>query len=110
MKPYASLQTLARSGATSRAWEAFVAAGLDRDFGDPAPLTLKGRLLKDRARAASGSTRTQLFALAGEAYAAAAALCPKDSYPLINAAAMALLGLGQGKSRTLRQPGPPSDR
>lgn len=98
MKPYASLQTLARSGATSRAWEAFVAAGLDQNFDDPALLTLKGRLLKDRARATSGSARTQLFARAGEAYVAAAALCPKDSYPLINAAAMALLASDRVKA------------
>jgi tetratricopeptide (TPR) repeat protein len=82
--------TLARSGATLRAWEAFVAAGLDDQGDDPAALTLKGRLLKDRARAASGSKRTLLFSESGAAYAAAAQLRPTDSYPLVNAAAMAV--------------------
>ncbi len=83
--------SLARSGATRRAWDVFVAAGLDRDGNDPAALTLKGRLYKDQARGTVGAERRGLFAKAGDAYAAAARLRPDDSYPLINAAAMALL-------------------
>ena len=80
--------SLARAGATSRAWDAFVAAGLD-GAEDIHALTLKGRLLKDRARQAAGVERAALFAQSGAAYRRAATLRP-DSYPLINAAAMAL--------------------
>jgi hypothetical protein len=80
--------SLARAGATSRAWDSFVAAGLDR-ADEIAALTLKGRLLKDRARQAVGARRARLFAEAGAAYERASAIRP-DSYPLINAAAMAL--------------------
>lgn len=83
-----AILSLARSGATSRAWEAFVAAGLG-DVAEIDALTLKGRLLKDRAKQAVGAERITLFAQAGEAYRQAASLRP-DSYPLINAAAMAL--------------------
>jgi hypothetical protein len=82
------LLTLARTGATQRAWEAFLAAGLE-GVNTTEALTLKGRLLKDRARQAAGAERSALFAQSGAAYAAAASLRP-DSYPLINAAAMAL--------------------
>ncbi|MBK9269795.1 MAG: DUF4071 domain-containing protein [Sphingomonadales bacterium] len=83
-----SLLALARAGATSRAWTAFVAAGLEASD-DPEVLTLKGRLLKDQARHAQGSKRSALFARAGEAYELAAT-SGSYSYPLINAAAMAL--------------------
>lgn len=87
--------TLARAGATSRAWDAFIAARLD-GADDISSLTLKGRLLKDRARQAAGAERRALFAQSGAAYRQAAALRP-DSYPLINAAAMALFA-GDGAS------------
>lgn len=83
-----AILSLARSGATSRAWEAFVAAGLG-NVEEVDALTLKGRLLKDRAKQAAGVQRAALFAQSGEAYRQAASLRP-DSYPLINAAAMAL--------------------
>ena len=82
--------SLARSGATSRAWEAFLSAGLD-GAEEVEALTLKGRLLKDRAKQAAGAERAALFAQSGAVYAQAARLRP-DSYPLINAAAMALFG------------------
>lgn len=80
---------LARAGATSRAWEAFKASGLDRADADASALTLKGRLLKDQARHAPAHLRPALFALAGEAYEHAARP-GAETYPLINAAAMAL--------------------
>lgn len=80
---------LARAGATSRAWDRFVAAGFDRDESDFQALTLKGRLLKDRARQETADTRSSLFAQAGEAYERAAVF-GTASYPLVNAAAMAL--------------------
>jgi hypothetical protein len=84
-----AILALARSGATSQAWAAFEAAGLGTVADNPAVLTLKGRLLKDRARQATGDERQEYFAQSGDAYAAAATLCPTDSYPLINAATMA---------------------
>ncbi len=90
--------SLARSGATSRAWEAFLSAGLD-GAEEVEALTLKGRLLKDRAKQAAGAERAGLFARSGAAYAQAARLRP-DSYALINAAAMALFG-GDGASAAI---------
>jgi hypothetical protein len=83
-----NILSLARAGATSRAWDRFVAAGLDQ-ADEIVALTLKGRLLKDRARQTTGAEKTALFAEAGTAYERAAILHP-DSYPLINAAAMAM--------------------
>lgn len=93
-KPLAPILALARAGASSRAWAAFVDAGLDDVADDPKVLTLKGRLLKDQARRARGEARGRLFLRSAQAYADAAALRP-DSYPLINAATMSLFA-GQG--------------
>jgi MAP3K TRAFs-binding domain len=84
-----SVLTLARAGATTRAWDAFVDAGLEAATCDPKTLTLKGRLLKDRARKARGEDSAALYFQSAKAYADAAALKP-DSYPLINAATMSL--------------------
>ncbi len=85
----APILSLARAGATSRSWDAFVEAGLDGVTSDPKVMTLKGRLLKDQARKASGEAQARLFLRSAKAYADAAALKP-DSYPLINAATMSL--------------------
>ncbi len=97
MKPsnIPSILSLARSGATSRAWDAFLSAGLD-GVEEIEALTLKGRLLKDRAKQAAGAERAALFAQSGASYRRAARIRP-DSYPLINAAAMALFA-GDGAS------------
>jgi hypothetical protein len=92
---------LARSGATQLAWQRLHADGEAQIAGNPSALTLKGRLLKDQARAAAGSERTTLFAESGAAYAAAAYLRPHDSYPLINAAAMSLFAGNAGSAKTL---------
>jgi len=94
-----AILTLARSNATSRAWEAFASAGLDKITADPKVLTLKGRLLKDQARQAQGETAARLHLQSAKAYADAAALRP-DSYPLINAATMSLFA-GQADHMTL---------
>lgn len=80
---------LARAGATARAWDRFVAAGLSEVMSDAAALTLKGRLLKDRARKTQGDTKARLFLQSAKAYASASGVRP-DSYPLINAATMSL--------------------
>ena len=84
------LTALARAGAVGRAWELFVGSGLDQRGDDPAALAVKGRLLKGRARLASGDGRRVLFADAAAAYAAANALLPAP-YLAINAASLRLL-------------------
>jgi hypothetical protein len=95
-----TILSLARSGATNLAWAAFVAAGLDRAKDDSSALTLKGRLLKDLAGQSSGIQRQVYFAQSRDAYSVAATLCPTDSYPLINAATMALFA-GDGPQALL---------
>ena len=97
-----SILALARAGATARAWDAFVASGCDGIINDPKVLTLKGRLLKDRARRAEGQVQARLFLQSAKAYADAAALRP-DSYPLINAAAMSLFAGQADHMRLLAQ-------
>lgn len=97
-----SILALARAGATARAWEAFVASGFDGIANDPRVLTLKGRLLKDRARKANHQSAARLFLQSAKAYADAAALRP-DSYPLINAAAMSLFAGQADHMRLLAQ-------
>ncbi len=98
----ANILLLARAGSTSRAWAAFRDAGLHDVIDDPKVLTLRGRLLKDQARQASGPARARLFLEAAQAYADAAHIRP-NSYPLINAAAMSLLAGQQEQTRSLAQ-------
>ncbi|QEA16314.1 hypothetical protein FRF71_09305 [Novosphingobium ginsenosidimutans] len=107
---------MTRAGASARAWELFVANGWDSRTDDPAALSLKGRLLKDRARACSGAEQSSLFAAAADAYAAAHALAPAP-YRAINAATARLLagdpaGAAAGASVVLAlldQAGPATD-
>lgn len=82
------VRALARVGAAEAAWAALESIGPREDA--PA-LTLRGRLLKDRAAALDGAARTALLRKAADAYAAAAKLAPA-TYPLINAATLSLLG------------------
>ncbi len=89
MSNFATILSLARAGATARAWDSFLSAGLGDVTNNPTALTLKGRLLKDQARKAKGETAARLYLQSAEVYADAAALRP-DSYPLINAATMSL--------------------
>ena len=96
----APILALARAGATSRAWEAFASAGYAHATAEAKVLTLKGRLLKDRGRVASGEDRARLFLEAAHAYIDAAALGP-DSYPLINAATMSLFAGHTAQMRVL---------
>lgn len=85
-----SILSLARAGASSRAWKMFVSAGYDREL-DVGCLTLGGRLLKDRARAtAASSERLARFREAASLYEAAAA-AGGGTYPLINAASLSML-------------------
>ncbi len=96
----ADILAQARSGALETAWATFLSSGHAERRDDPDALTLKGRLLKDRARRQSGAARARLYAAAGEAYAAAAALHPA-TYPLINAASLAFLAGDPDKARAL---------
>jgi len=93
--PLSQILSLARAGFPGRAWALFVAEGWDRVTDDPKALTLKGRLLKDQAKAAKVplqvAEQIRLYGEAAAAYEAAAEI-RTDSYPLINAAALALLG------------------
>lgn len=84
-----AITMLARSGATALAWARFESGGFAPD--DSAALAVRGRLLKDRARAAEGAVARALYAEAAVAYARAAAL-DGTTYPLINAATLSLLG------------------
>lgn len=99
MPDLSTILSLARAGATTRAWDSFVATGLTEIRDDPEVLTLKGRLLKDQARKSQGEAAARLYLQSAKAYAEAAALRP-DSYPLINAATMSLFA-GQPDHMTL---------
>ncbi|QDK33512.1 tetratricopeptide repeat-containing protein [Sphingomonas sp. IC081] len=85
----ARIRQIARSGDVLRAWRLFEGAGLleSRDAG---ALSLKGRLLKDRGLGAAGPERGELLEQAQEAYLQAAG-GRRATYPLINAATIALL-------------------
>jgi hypothetical protein len=80
----------ARAGALEHAWRLFREAGLEGVTDDAAVLSVKGRLLKDRGRQASGEARRAFYAQAAEAYGAAGAI-GWATYPLINAATLSLL-------------------
>lgn len=92
------LAALVRAGAADDAWSRFVREGL-ASLDDPAVLTLKGRILKSRARAAAEDRRRA--ALYGEAAAAylAAALGGGGAYALINAATLSLLAGDEAAAR-----------
>jgi hypothetical protein len=88
--PLSTIIALARAGAIDHAWGQFCAGGYDRMDEDPAALTVKGRLLKDQALRASGEARRAFYLQSADAYQRSAALQPA-TYPLINAATLALL-------------------
>jgi hypothetical protein len=100
LTPLHQILSIARAGNPARAWAMFQSAGWDALADDPKALTLKGRLLKDQAKAFAVVERAWFYGQAAEAYAAAAAL-ERDSYPLINAAALALLGGKPERARSL---------
>ncbi len=93
-----TVQRLARSGDTERAWQLFETSGLAHDTGSADALSLKGRLVKDRALKTAGEERSALLDAAHGAYLAAAALRPA-TYPLINAATIALLAGNRTEAR-----------
>lgn len=92
----------ARSGALEHAWRLFRAAGLESVDDDPAVLSLRGRLLKDQALGADAPAAREFYRQAGDAYGRAGAISGA-TYPLINAATLALLaGDGDQAQRRAR--------
>lgn len=83
------IRTVARGGDTLRAWRMFSEGGL-LEADDPETLSLKGRLLKDRALLSGADDRAALLALAQDAYMKAGQ-GRRATYPLINAATIAFL-------------------
>lgn len=96
----AAITAYARAGASDYAWRLFAEAGLEARRDDPAAMALHGRLLKDRALAAVGEARRRLAAEAAAAYGEAARLRPA-TYPLINAATLALIAGDRGAAGRL---------
>lgn len=93
-----SITAHARSGALDHAWRLFREGGYEAIEDDPEVLTVRGRLLKDRALAASGLKRRSLCLAAAAAYAQASELSG-GAYPLINAATLSLLADDAGTAR-----------
>lgn len=94
----APIRQAARAGDTLRAWGMFESAGLLESAEDDA-LSLRGRLLKDRALKSSDEDRFSLFEQAEAAYLRAAG-DRRATYPLINAATIAFLN---GKAERARE-------
>lgn len=96
----AQILALARAGNPVRAWSLFRDQGLDAICDDPSLLTLKGRLQKDLADRENGEGRTQFYREASSSYFSAFE-ARQDSYPLINAATLALLAGDDERSKEL---------
>ncbi|KQX17946.1 hypothetical protein ASD39_23715 [Sphingomonas sp. Root50] len=95
----ALIRQAARAGDTLRAWRMFESAGLLGSAEDDA-LSLRGRLLKDRALKSSGEERSSFFDQAEAAYLRAAG-DRRATYPLINAATIAFLNGKPERAREL---------
>lgn len=94
------IRSLARSGAIELAWSLFEEAGWHERRDLPEALCLKGRLFKDRAALASPDQRGAWLDQAISAYLAAFDLSPA-TYPLINAATLALLSGDADRAQAL---------
>lgn len=95
------IRQIARAGDTLRAWRMFEAAGLLVSEA-PETLSLKGRLLKDRALRSESADRARLLDQAQEAYIDAAG-GRRATYPLINAATIAFLNDKGDQARQIAQ-------
>lgn len=95
----AQIRQIARAGDTLRAWRMFEGAGLLASEA-PDTLSLKGRLLKDRALRSGNPARGQLLEQAQDAYTRAAG-DRRATYPLINAATIAFLNGRDDHARLL---------
>lgn len=98
----ARVLSLARAGAADAAWAMLESAG-PGEASDSAALSLRGRLIKDRATSTDGAVRSGLLSEAAAAYLAAARLSPTATYPLINAATLSLLGGDPARAAALAQ-------
>ncbi|MCZ8321633.1 MAG: hypothetical protein O9296_08625 [Novosphingobium sp.] len=81
----------------------FSAGGWADRSDDAAALSLKGRLLKDRANRASGPERVRLLSAAAEAYDAAHTLAPAPYRAINSATARLLAGNGATAQQGARQ-------
>lgn len=97
----ARIRQVARTGDTLRAWRMFEASGLLSST-QPDALSLRGRLLKDRALRAGGDQRSAFFEQAEAAYLAAAGE-RRATYPLINAATIAFFNDKADQARLLAE-------
>ncbi|HEY0300358.1 MAG TPA: TRAFs-binding domain-containing protein, partial [Rhizomicrobium sp.] len=95
-----SIIAYARSGALDYACRLFLEGGFELVDDDPAVLSVRGRLLKDRALAAEGAERRRLYLEAAGAYARAGEI-GGATYPLINAATLSLLAGRREQSKAL---------
>ena len=73
---FARILFLARTGRPAGLGQNLPMPGSTEWWPDPAALTLKGRLLKDRARISASNERASLFLQSAKAYADAAKLTP----------------------------------
>jgi tetratricopeptide (TPR) repeat protein len=97
----AQIRQIARAGDTLRAWRMFEDAGLLASEA-PDTLSLKGRLLKDRALRSDNPERDQLLEQAQDAYTRSAG-DRRATYPLINAATIAFLNGRDDHARLLAE-------
>ncbi|MET0377057.1 MAG: tetratricopeptide repeat-containing protein [Rhizorhabdus sp.] len=97
----ARIRQVARTGDTLRAWRMFETAGLLAS-NQPDALSLRGRLLKDRALQADGDQRSALFDQAEAAYLQSAG-SRRATYPLINAATIAFFNGKTDQARLLAE-------
>jgi len=97
-----SIVAHARSGASDHAWRLFREGGFEEVDDDPAVLSVKGRLLKDRALSAQGDARKAWYLEAADAYGRAGML-GTATYPLINAASLSLLAGEPNQAQALAQ-------
>lgn len=93
------IRQIARAGDTLRAWRMFETAGW-RNSDLPEVLSLKGRLLKDRALRTTGDERKALLDEARRAYLQSAG-DRQATYPVINAATIALLAEDEATAQEL---------
>lgn len=100
LTPLPLIVSYARAGASAFAWTLFEASGYDGMMDDAAALSVKGRLLKDRALSNVGVERRRFYAEASRAYRSAAE-ASGATYPLINAATLSLLSGDQALAYSL---------
>ena len=97
---FAYILALARAGATDTAWDVLTSENDATAQDDPLFLSLRGRLLKERAVRASGASRERLYREAAATYARSAE-AGRSTYPLINAATLTFLSGERERAQSL---------